>query len=407
MQDRIILLQEAYECGILDEAEVAKKIKMTKEKYVKEHHQYSISTRKDGRCITTVRKENENRQQIAAPSYKELINKLYDYYNDCKKANYTVNDLYEIWVKIRREKAMTTNSLDIKTVKRDEEHWQKYFIGKKLITLPIRKLTVRMLNNFLNDSITTFSLSRKEFSNMKTILNAIFQIAMDEEVLVSNPLLNARTTVKFHAVKKRRDGSKIFLEKEQDPLEEYLYQQRTVEAYSILLHFQIGTRIGELVALEAEDISDEEIYIHKTEIADKEYINGKYVNKGYKVVEYVKHDIEAGYRTILLTEKAITILEEVKNLSDGNQYLFTQSNGKRMTSCSYSYWLRKYCKEAGIPFKSSHNIRRTFASRLYSIGMSLEEISMYMGHEDTDTTKKYIYNYNEKSKNRALMNKAL
>ena len=116
-------------------------------------------------------------------------------------------------------------------------------------------------------------------------------------VLVSNPLLNARTTVKFHAVKKRRDGSKIFLEKEQDPLEEYLYQQRTVEAYSILLHFQIGTRIGELVALEAEDISDEEIYIHKTEIADKEYINGKYVNKGYKVVEYVKHDIEAGYRT--------------------------------------------------------------------------------------------------------------
>jgi site-specific recombinase XerD len=58
-------------------------------------------------------------------------------------------------------------------------------------------------------------------------------------------------------------------------------------------------------------------------------------------------------------------------------------------------------------FKSSHCIRRTFASRLYAEGMSLEEISVYIGHEDTDTTKGYIYNYNEIEKNRAYMDKAL
>ena len=39
--------------------------------------------------------------------------------------------------------------------------------------------------------------------------------------------------------------------------------------------------------------------------------------------------------------------------------------------------------------------------------MPLEEISVYMGHEDTDTTKGYIYNYNEIKKNRAYMDKAL
>lgn len=41
---------------------------MTKENYVKERQPYSISSRKDGRFITTVRKEDEERQQIAAPS---------------------------------------------------------------------------------------------------------------------------------------------------------------------------------------------------------------------------------------------------------------------------------------------------------------------------------------------------
>ena len=49
----------------------------------------------------------------------------------------------------------------------------------------------------------------------------------------------------------------------------------------------------------------------------------------------------------------------------------------------------------------------TFASRMYAEGMPLEEISVYMGHGYTDTTKGYIYNYNEIEKNCVYMDKAL
>jgi hypothetical protein len=84
---------------------------------------------------------------------------------------------------------------------------------------------------------------------------------------------------------------------------------------------------------------DNEAYIHKMEIVDEEKVEGKYIRKGYKIVEYVKHDISSGYRTIPLTDKAQKILEEVKKLSDGCEYLFTQSNGERMTSRSFNYWL--------------------------------------------------------------------
>jgi hypothetical protein len=105
MLDALSILQEAYECGILDATEVAIKINMTKENYVKGRHPYSISSRKDGRFITTVRKENEERQQIAAPSYVELISKLYDYYND-RKSDYTISDLYEMWVEKRGKQSV-------------------------------------------------------------------------------------------------------------------------------------------------------------------------------------------------------------------------------------------------------------------------------------------------------------
>ena len=235
MLDALSILQEAYECGILDATEVAIKINMTKENYVKEHHPYSISSRKDGRFITTVRKEDEERQQIAAPSYVELISKLYDYYND-RKSDYTISDLYEMWVE-KRGKQSVEGTIDIKTVKRDEQHWRKYYADNKLVTIPIKKITTKMLNDFLNDSITTFKFSRKEFNNMKTILNAVFQIALDKELLSINPLINAHTDVKFRSIQKKKDGSRLYLEKEMEVLEDFLYQQETMEAYTILMDF--------------------------------------------------------------------------------------------------------------------------------------------------------------------------
>jgi len=405
MLDALTVLQEAYECGILDATEVAIKINMTKENFVKERHPYSISSRKDGRNITTVKREDEERQQISAPSYKELISKLYDYYND-RKRDYTISDLYEVWIE-KRDKQALEGMIDLKTVKRDEEHWERYYVKTKLVIVPVKKITTKMLNEFLNNSITTFKLSRKEMNNMKTILNAVFMIAMDMEILIVNPMSTVHTDVKFRTIQKKKDGSKLYLNNEMEVLEEFLYLQGTMEAYTILMDFQIGTRVGEVVVLTKEDTLDNEVYIHRSEIVNLEKENGNYVRKDYKIAEYVKHDISSGYRTIPLTDKARKILEEVKKLSPNSEYLFMRENGKRMTSRSFNYWLAKYCREAGISFKSSHCIRRTFASRLFAAGMPLAEISIYMGHEDIETTKGYIYNYHEIEQNRSYMNKAL
>ena len=55
---------------------------------------------------------------------------------------------------------------------------------------------------------------------------------------------------------------------------------------------------------------DGEVYIHKMEIVD-----GVYIRKGYKVVEYVKHDISSGYRTVPLTKKAKKTLKSEKALT--------------------------------------------------------------------------------------------
>jgi hypothetical protein len=52
-----------------------------------------------------------------------------------------------------------------------------------------------------------------------------------------------------------------------------------MEAYTILIDFQIETRIGKLVVLEMEDMLDVEVYIQKMEIVDEEIVDGAYICK--------------------------------------------------------------------------------------------------------------------------------
>ncbi|MBR1742363.1 MAG: tyrosine-type recombinase/integrase, partial [Lachnospiraceae bacterium] len=51
--------------------------------------------------------------------------------------------------------------------------------------------------------------------------------------------------------------------------------------------------------------------------------------------------------------------------------------------------LKKYCSEAGIPYRSSHKIRFYVASTAYN-GENLTAISRMMGHSNTATTLHYL-----------------
>ena len=54
--------------------------------------------------------------------------------------------------------------------------------------------------------------------------------------------------------------------------------------------------------------------------------------------------------------------------------------------------LRKYARSQGVPVKSSHKIRKTFASNLNAAGVPLDCIRELLGHSSLSTTLGYIYN---------------
>jgi len=114
-------------------------LKMTRRKLVEQKYPYAINSRTNGRVITTVR-EDGKLKQISAVTMDDMLNKLYLFYFENKK-NLTLNDLFPEW----KAERLNDKSLNIKTVRRDNEHWNKYYKEHSIINVSISKLNTKII----------------------------------------------------------------------------------------------------------------------------------------------------------------------------------------------------------------------------------------------------------------------
>ncbi|UYJ37373.1 MAG: tyrosine-type recombinase/integrase [Oscillospiraceae bacterium] len=116
------------------------------------------------------------------------------------------------------------------------------------------------------------------------------------------------------------------------------------------------------------------------------------------VVNQMKGNTSHGFRKQFLTDEALKILHKAKELNPNGIYVF-EPNGEIMTTDSFNRRLKKYCKEAGVPYHSSHKIRFYNASTAFD-GNNLTTLSYLMGHSETATTLHYLRNVNKRKNDR-------
>ena len=109
------------------------------------------------------------------------------------------------------------------------------------------------------------------------------------------------------------------------------------------------------------------------------------VTNQYEVVEHTKTNRD---RFVVLVPKAINILQKIERTGD---YIFMRDS-ERLTSRQIAYVLEKYAERQGLSTKSTHKMRKTFASNLNASGVPLDCIRELLGHSNLNTTLGYIYN---------------
>ena len=109
------------------------------------------------------------------------------------------------------------------------------------------------MNYCWNQNVREFNLPRKEWGNIKTILNGMFEYAIRKKYLTENPMDKVQILVKFKQVVRKTGKTETYNSDELNDLNQYLdrmYTETLDTAFlAVKLNFLLGLRVGELVAL--------------------------------------------------------------------------------------------------------------------------------------------------------------
>lgn len=395
------ILQFAIENGMLDIHKIEESYNMNRREEILKKHNYKIFQGKDGRWKTTVpdNTKKNGRRMIAKASEDDLYAELMAYYSSEKEPinkNVTLEGIYPEWLKSR---VLEVNS--IRTVKKNDQDWKRYYKDTEITKIPMRYLTVNQLKNWAHKLIDEKQFNKRDYYNMIVIMKKCFEYASDDGVCD-----NTWSKVKINSKKLKRNEKKsnetqIYFYDEKITLTKYcisnfLEHPWKITSLAIPLLFITGLRIGEVAALKYSDLSESYIHVSSTEVASYEFDkdNGKFIYKGKQVESHAKTD--AGERDIPYTDGAKKIVEMIKSASEmynyfDNNYIFCPSS-KRICSTSIDNNLYRYCEKLGIPKKSAHKIRKTYISQILNSGMDLDTVCRVSGHVDLKTTlESYLF----------------
>jgi len=376
--------------GAFDEINMSRKIDL-----VKKSHPYSITppTTEKGRWQTRFKDENGKYKNIKAQAEEELWEKLIPLYFSNSHLDKLFHNIFEEWLDYKRELTGSPN-----TITRHKQHYKKYFETSKLHNMKFKQIDSLLLETECNRIVKEFNLSRKEWTNVKTILLGMFEYSMRKKYIISNPMSEVKILVKFKQIVRKTGKTQTYNTDELADLNRYLDAKYTETEDSVFLavrlNFYLGLRVGELVALKWEDW-EEETTLHIIREEVREYEN----NTRY-VADHTKTHLD---RFVAVPPKAIELLKQIPRESE---YIFVR-NGERITSRQIAYVLEKYAERQGLQTKSTHKMRKTYASVLASNGVPLDAIRELLGHTDLSTTLGYIYNPLPEKDTYELISKAL
>lgn len=388
--DSINVLKKAINGGILGvDSVISLLMEEDKRERVQSIHKYKITPPKteNARWQTYIKREGQERKSVKAQSEEELYEKLYGMYFEestsetnskvRKKSKKTFYSLYLEWLEY---KITITDSNN--TIKRHKQHYAKYFEKSVLHNKDITEIEGLWMEQECNTIVKSNNLTRKEWVNIKTILNGMFKYATRKGYIAVNPMSDVEIHVKFKQVVKKTKRTETYNTEELKALLEYLdtmyLETKDTVFMAVKLNFFLGLRVGELVTLKWTDIIEHDIHIVREEVRDQEL-------NTYSVVEHTKTNKD---RFVALVPKAVEILNSIERESE---YVFIR-DGERINSRQVAYVLEKYAERYNLKTKSTHKIRKTYASNLSAKGVSNEIIREMLGHASLQTTMAYIFN---------------
>ncbi|MCR4685243.1 MAG: site-specific integrase, partial [Lachnospiraceae bacterium] len=252
---------------------------------------------------------------------------------------------------------------------------------------PIANVTSSHLYAFYRTITAGAAMRHSTFCNVKTVINAVFDYAITMDIpcikashISTSRLPFAPVSDKWEGVYTTEDRKKILTACEN--------ARPTVYTKAIELMFCLDIRIGELRALQKEDVDLEN---KKVRIAHQMVdVKTETVNRHAVRSDIMKGKRDAGKRVAPLSDRAIRVITWLNEHYPDTVWLLPNQDGQEpIYTNRFNENLKKICKQAGVKYFSSHGIRFHNISALYDAGINEKEIQRLSGHTTSEMTRHY------------------
>ena len=354
--------------------EMKTRLEKTYERALKDVHTNKIFQLSDGRWKT-------KNPQIAKKSRLELLEALYEHYFGQKIC--TVESVFTQWIEEYKQD-VDLGHRSILTYERYKSDWARFYEGSALAQMQVADVKVSTIKRHYKTICANGGITRKTLNNAKTILNHVFDFAVDHDYIPSNTARSVNT--RDIRCKDVNNELKVYSNEEREKIIAQAELEDDVFARAIILMFCSCTRIGEIRALKWEDVDFENktMYIHREMVRRKDAEGHEY----YVCVNHTKSGLKEGNRYQPLSDKAIAVLKAQRRSNPFGEYVFLFKDAPLVTA-TINHHLMRMCEKVGVEYMSSHKIRFWSVTNMYANGMQQADIQRMAGHADPATTNHY------------------
>ena len=218
-------------------------------------------------------------------------------------------------------------------------------------------------------------LSEKTIKDITIIIKGSLRKAINEEKIRHFELT-------FNYPKDNKDSKIYILSKhEQNKLTNYVLENLTNRNIGLLISLYSGLRIGELCALQWNDIDFKKNILSVNKTIQRVYIKDKDNNISKVIITTPK--TKNANREIPINKEFLELLKKLK--TKGNDYIITGSS-KYLEPRTYRKYFNKVLKQVKIKQFNFHSLRHTFATNCISLGVDYKTVSELLGHANVNIT---------------------
>ena len=278
---------------------------------------------------------------------------------------------------------------------RTYEGYIRLYLHPRLGSIPLNKVTTSDIQQMCTWMMTEARVDQKngegglsdsQVINCYSLCDRVLEKAVAEKLIVRNPAKGCKLPPdrpKEMKVLSREDMQKVLIQAK----EENYYEL-------FLLEFATGLRLGELMALQWDDVN----------LVTGELRINKQVNLVGSKLVISEPKTKAAVRTLILPPSVRKVLAEYKTRVN-SRWLFPspKKDDLPIIPSAVSRRLHTLLEHAGCEQVRFHDLRHTFATNALAHGMDIKTLSTILGHVSSATTLNTYSHVTDEMRQRAAV----